>query len=92
MNKGSERMETLAQVKAEIAKYQGTAVDIIYHPHSSYRMIKQGGARIGALFPHFFEVEIQTKEFGSYKTTITYLDVYTKSCIIQPHQKNQPEG
>lgn len=85
-------METLAQVKAEIAKYQGTAVDIIYHPHSSYRMIKQGGARIGTLFPHFFEVEIQTKEFGSYKTTITYLDVYTKSCIIQPHQKNQPEG
>lgn len=82
-------MDALAQVKAEIAGFQGQNVDIIYHPHSSYRMTKQGDAKIGALYSHFFEVEIHTKEFGSYKTTITYLDVYTKSCIIQPHKEEE---
>jgi len=81
----------LSDIKSEIAALQGQAVDIIYHPHSAYRMMKQGDARIGKLFEHFFEVEIHTKDYGSYKTTITYLDVYTKSCKVIPHKEEQSD-
>lgn len=82
----------VAQIKEEIAKLKGQRVDIVYHPHSTYRMIKQGDAKVTALFRHFFEVEVDTKEYGTYKTTITYLDVYTKSCVICAHKENQPES
>lgn len=85
-------VDELIKIKENIYKWQGKEVDIIYHPHSTYRMIKQGNAKIGALYDHFFEVEIDTKEYGIYKTTITYLDVYTQSCHIQEHKENQPES
>lgn len=80
--------ESLAEIKAKLAKWQGKEVDIIYHPHSTYRMIKQGNVKIGRLYDHFFEIEIDTKEYGKYHTTITYLDVFTKSCLITVHEEH----
>lgn len=81
----------LTNIKETIKTFQGKRVDIIYHPHSAYRMVKQGDARIGKLFEHFFEVEVDTGDYGTYRTTITYLDIYTKSCKICEHKENQSE-
>lgn len=80
--------EGIKQIKEQLRQWQGKEVDIIYHPHSTYRMIKQGNVTIGKLYDHFFEIEVDTKEYGSYRTTITYLDVYTKSCQIKIHQED----
>ncbi len=82
---------TLPNIKNMLAALQGKQIDIIYHPHSAYRMMKQGDARITHLYEHFFAVEIDTGAYGTYQTTITYLDVYTKSCIINEHKENQSE-
>lgn len=82
--------DCLTRIKSEIAQWKGKEVDIIYHPHSTYRMIKQGNVKIGKLYDHFFEIEVDTKEYGTYKTTITYLDVFTQSCQISRHKENQP--
>ena len=80
---------TLANITNMLAALLGKQIDIIYHPHSAYRMIKQGDARITRLYEHFFAVEIDTGTYGTYQTTITYRDVYTKSCIISVHKENQ---
>lgn len=84
--------DTLTTIKKKIQALQGTEVDIIYHPHSAYRMIKQGNVKIGTCYDHFFEIEVDTKDYGRYKTTITYLDVYTQSCLIAKHKENQLNG
>lgn len=75
----------IASIKHEIAALKDQCVDVIYHPHSSYRMVTHGKAKITQLYDNFFEICIDTKEYGSYKTTISYIDVYTHACIIQPH-------
>lgn len=78
--------QTLAQYKDMIHSWKEKEVDIIYHPHSTYRMIKEGKAIIKNTYPNFFEVEIYTELYGSYKTTISYVDLFTGACRISLHK------
>lgn len=80
-------MQCVNEIKKEISSWLDKEVDIIDHPHSSYRIIKSGKARITKIYDKFFEVLIETKEYGSYKTTISYIDIYTNSCAIHLHQE-----
>ena len=77
----------MQEIKDQIHSLLGKEVDIVDHPHSTYRMIKHGKAKITAIYDNFFEVLIDTKEYGSYKTTISYIDIYTNSCLIKLHQE-----
>lgn len=78
--------KTLPEWKEFIQSCKGKQVDIIYHPHASYRMIKEGDAIVRGVYANFFEVEIITDLYGSYRTTIRYVDLYTGACKIALHQ------
>lgn len=82
---------TIAQWHAIIKKWQGLEVDIVYHPHSSYRMVKEGNACIRGVYDNFFEVEIRTSLYGNYRTTISYIDLYTHACKISLHEEEIKE-
>lgn len=47
----------VAKIKEEIAKLKGQRVDIVYHPHSTYRMIKQEMQKL----PHCFAIFLKLK-------------------------------
>lgn len=81
--------EALRDYQNQIQTWKGEYVDIIYHPHASYRMLKEGNAIIRNVFDNFFEVEIFTKQYGSYKTTISYVDLYTGACKISLHEETK---
>lgn len=81
--------ETLNDYQNQIQAWKGQCVDIIYHPHASYRMLKEGNAIIRNVYDNFFEVEIFTKLYGSYKTTISYVDLYTGTCKISLHEETK---
>lgn len=78
-------MKTIDDIKTQMKQWQNQEVDIVYHPFSNYRMMKYGKAKIRQLYDNFFEVEVFTKEYGSYRTTISYIDVYTGGCKVMLH-------
>lgn len=79
--------KTLTEYQELLKSWIGKHVDIIYHPHTSYRMLKEGNAIVRNVYDNFFEVEIFTKIYGSYKTTISYVDLYTGACNITLHNE-----
>lgn len=77
-----------SRLRKELKQLEGTYIDIIYHPQSSYRRVEQRNVKMIQCYSCFFEIEVMTQTYGSYHTTINYMDVYTNSCVLRPHKKD----
>lgn len=77
------------RLRNELKNMEGCYIDIIYHPQSSYRKVEQQNVKLIRCYACFFEIEVMTQTYGSYHTTINYMDVYTNSCVLQPHKEKE---
>lgn len=80
--------KSIEEYRDLITSWKNQEVDIIYHPHTTYRLVKEGKAIITNAYSNFFEIEIFTETYGSYHTTISYKDLYTQVCKISLHKKH----
>lgn len=72
---------TIAEIRERIASIKGKTVDVYYQQGLGTRGSEIKNVIIGPAYDRFFEITVDVN-YGTYKTTINYTDVYTHACKI----------
>lgn len=75
----------MATIRKQIGMLENVPITLIYYPKVAYRREVKEHVIVRKAYTKFCDVEIFTKEYGSYHTTIAYIDIANE--VVQMQRK-----